>query len=72
MANITAAQVKDLREKTGAGMMDAKNALVEANGESPIVTLGGVGSASAASTTSSASSSMALRPGISLPHRRAG
>lgn len=33
MANITAAQVKDLREKTGAGMMDAKNALVEANGD---------------------------------------
>ncbi len=29
---VTAAQVKALREKTGAGMMDCKKALVEANG----------------------------------------
>ncbi|HEY3056585.1 MAG TPA: translation elongation factor Ts [Thermoanaerobaculia bacterium] len=29
---ITAAMVKELREATGAGMMDAKNALTEANG----------------------------------------
>ena len=28
MADITAAMVKELREKTGAGMMDAKGALV--------------------------------------------
>ncbi len=33
MAEITAGLVKDLREKTGAGMMDCKNALVEANGD---------------------------------------
>lgn len=33
MANITAAMVKELREKTDAGMMDAKNALVECNGD---------------------------------------
>jgi elongation factor Ts len=33
MAEITAANVKELREKTGAGMMDAKNALVENNGD---------------------------------------
>lgn len=33
MANISAAQVKELREKTGAGMMDAKSALVEADGD---------------------------------------
>ena len=33
MAEITAAQVKELREKSGAGMMDCKNALVEANGD---------------------------------------
>lgn len=33
MANITAAQVKELRETTGAGMMDAKNALIETNGD---------------------------------------
>lgn len=32
MANITAAQVKALRDATGAGMMDAKAALIEANG----------------------------------------
>ena len=33
MAEITAGLVKDLREKTGAGMMDCKNALVEAKGD---------------------------------------
>ena len=33
MAEITAAMVKELREKTGAGMMDCKNALTEAGGD---------------------------------------
>ena len=33
MAAITAALVKDLREKTGAGMMDCKKALVETDGD---------------------------------------
>ncbi len=33
MAQITAAHVRDLREKTGAGMMDCKKALVEAGGD---------------------------------------
>ncbi|MFC7734379.1 translation elongation factor Ts [Roseomonas sp. GCM10028921] len=33
MAEITAAMVRDLREKTGAGMMDVKKALVESNGD---------------------------------------
>ncbi len=33
MANITAQMVKELREMTGAGMMDCKNALVEAEGD---------------------------------------
>lgn len=33
MAAITASAVKDLREKTGAGMMDAKKALEEAGGD---------------------------------------
>jgi elongation factor Ts len=33
MANISAAQVKELREKTGAPMMDCKNALTEAKGD---------------------------------------
>ena len=32
MAEITASAVKSLREKTGAGMMECKNALTEANG----------------------------------------
>jgi elongation factor Ts len=33
MAEITAQLVKDLREKTGAGMMDCKKALTESNGD---------------------------------------
>ncbi|MCH3904512.1 MAG: translation elongation factor Ts [Lactobacillus sp.] len=33
MATITAKQVKELRERTGAGMMDCKKALVKANGD---------------------------------------
>ena len=33
MANISAAAVRDLREKTGAGMMDCKKALTETNGD---------------------------------------
>ncbi len=33
MANFTAADVKRLREQTGAGMMDCKNALTEAGGD---------------------------------------
>ena len=33
MADITAAMVKDLRDKSGAGMMDCKKALAETNGD---------------------------------------
>ena len=33
MANITASMVKDLRDKTGAGMMDCKTALSETGGD---------------------------------------
>jgi len=33
MAEISAEKVKELRERTGAGFMDCKNALVEADGE---------------------------------------
>ncbi len=33
MANITAQMVRDLRDKTGAGMMDCKQALAESNGD---------------------------------------
>ena len=30
---VTAAQVKELREKTGAGMLDCKNALAASDGD---------------------------------------
>ena len=33
MSEISAADVKNLREQTGAGMMDCKKALTEANGD---------------------------------------
>ena len=33
MSKITAADVNKLRQATGAGMMDCKNALVEAEGD---------------------------------------
>src|SRR5688500_732032 len=33
MADLTAAMVKELREKTSAGMMDCKAALTETNGD---------------------------------------
>jgi elongation factor Ts len=33
MAEISAALVKQLREKTGAGMMECKKALIEAKGD---------------------------------------
>ena len=33
MVEITAAMVKELREKTSAGMMDCKKALVESDGD---------------------------------------
>ncbi len=38
MAEVTASAVKSLREKTGAGMIDCKNALVEANGDEAAAT----------------------------------
>jgi elongation factor Ts len=36
MAEVTAAAVKQLRDKTGAGMMECKNALVEAEGNDEV------------------------------------
>lgn len=49
MAEITAAMVKELRERTGAGMMECKKALTEANGsiEEGIVVLRKRGQAAA-------------------------
>jgi elongation factor Ts len=54
MAEITAALVKQLRERTGAGMMECKKALVEANGdiEAGVVVLRKHGIASADKKTS--------------------
>jgi elongation factor Ts len=56
--NISAAQVKDLREKTNAPMMDCKNALTEAKGdiEAAIVILRKKGIASAAKKATRATS----------------
>jgi elongation factor Ts len=52
--NISAVQVKELREKTGAPMMDCRNALVEAKGdlEQAVVVLRKRGMASAAKKAS--------------------
>ena len=33
MSNISASQVKELRELSGVGMMECKKALIEANGD---------------------------------------
>jgi elongation factor Ts len=33
MSDITAAMVKELRDQTGAGMMDVKRALTESHGD---------------------------------------
>jgi len=38
MAEITAALVRELRERTGAGMMDCKRALTEADGDLEVAT----------------------------------
>ncbi|HEY4901578.1 MAG TPA: translation elongation factor Ts [Terriglobales bacterium] len=56
--NITAAQVKELREKTNAPMMDCKNALTEAKGdiEAAIVVLRKKGIATAAKKATRATS----------------
>ena len=40
MAEVTAALVKQLREQTGAGMMDCKTALIEAEGDLEAATAG--------------------------------
>src|ERR1700744_2173218 len=60
--NISAAQVKALREKTGAPMMDCRNALHEAKGdlEQAVVVLRKKGRASAAKKASSSTSEGAV------------
>jgi elongation factor Ts len=59
---ITAAQVKDLREKTGAPMMDCRSALTEAKGdiEQAVIVLRKKGMASAAKKASRATSEGAV------------
>ena len=60
--NISAAQVKELREKTGAPMMDCRNALQEAKGdlEQAVVVLRKKGMASAAKKASRSTSEGAV------------
>src|SRR5277367_51299 len=60
--NISAAQVKELREKTGAPMMDCRNALQEAKGdlEQAVVVLRKRGMASAAKKASRSTSEGAV------------
>ena len=59
MADIPAKLVKELRERTGAGMMDCKKALVESGGDMEeaevILRKRGVAAAAAVSTRSSVS-----------------
>lgn len=64
---ITAAQVKDLREKTGAGMMDCKKALVESDGdeEKAIMSLREKGLSKAAKKAGRATSEGLVTPFIS-------
>src|SRR5271170_4898219 len=59
---ISAAQVKDLREKTGAPMMDCRSALTEAKGdvEQAVIVLRKKGMASAAKKASRATSEGAV------------
>src|ERR1700734_1663040 len=60
--NVSAAQVKELREKTGAPMMDCRNALQEAKGdlEQAVVVLRKKGMASAAKKASRSTSEGAV------------
>ena len=69
MAEISAALVKELRDMTGAGMMDCKRALQETNGdmEAAVVLLREKGMAGAAKRAGRRSSDPAPWPG---PARR--
>ncbi|MDD3313523.1 translation elongation factor Ts [Pseudodesulfovibrio sp.] len=70
---ITASQVKDLREKTGAGMMDCKKALVESGGdeEKAILYLREKGLAKAAKKAGRATSEGLITPFISADGKTA-
>ena len=69
MANFTAADVKRLREQTGAGMMDCKKALAENGGdmEKSIDWLRTKGLAAAAKKAAAGNSPFPPRPPASAP-----
>ncbi len=73
MANITASMVKDLRDKTGAGMMDCKNALNETNGdmEAAIDWLRKKGISKAAKKAGRAAAEGLVGVAVDAQHRRA-
>jgi elongation factor Ts len=68
MAEITAQQVKELREKTGAGMMDCKKALAETGGDAEKATdwLRAKGALKAASKTTRAATEGAVESYIHM------
>lgn len=73
MADITPQMVKDLREKTGAGMGDCKKALVEANGDirEAIEILRKKGAASAEKRASKTANEGIVATRISSDHKNA-
>ena len=70
---ITAALVKELRDSTGAGMMDAKKALTETNGdmEAAVDWLRTKGLAKATPRLIKATPNKACRPNFSSNHHQA-
>ena len=74
MATITAADVKKLRDQTGAGMMDCKTALGEANGnfEEATTILRKKGLASAAKKAGRATSEGLIGNQVAADHSRGG
>jgi elongation factor Ts len=74
MANVTAAMVKELRERTGAGMLDCKNVLVDVDGDidKAIETLREKGLAKAAKKSGRVASEGLVRVKFSDDHSKAG
>ena len=74
MANVSAGMVKELRERTGAGMLDCKNVLVEVDGDmdKAIETLREKGLAKAAKKSSRVASEGLVRVKFSEDHSKAG
>lgn len=74
MANVTAAMVKELRERTGAGMLDCKNVLVDVDGDidKAIETLREKGLAKAAKKSGRVASEGLVRVKFSPDSTKAG